>query len=178
MGRRSLKRPAIKSAFGVGTGPGEGQGPGEPGWPSRPPQPLQGPEGCKRRMSPGTGGSGSATAPAGEPGRPCGRSKGSRKLGKFGGAELGEAGAALLRGPKAALRGTWGTAASVIHSACVWDVFYYYLKRFNLLFVPPCPASSPIVALRSGITRTNQGGGEPRPVPPDPISPNNFIQGL
>lgn len=79
-----------------------------------------------------------------------------------------------LRGPGS----LGGAAASVIHSACVWDVFYYYLKRFNLLFVPPCPASSPIVALRSGITRTNQGGGEPRPVPPDPISPNNFIQGL
>lgn len=107
MGRYSLKCPRIKATFGVGTSPGQGQGPGEPRCPSHLPQPLQGPELAQmqdvlsqRGISHGAG------RRAGEilralKGLPetweVWRGRAGVRLGPF-----------CLRGPKAAVRGTWG----------------------------------------------------------------------
>lgn len=72
LGGYGLKCSGIRATFGVG--PGQGSLP----------QPRQGPELLQVQdvLSQGR-------VSHGEPGGPSGRSKGSRELGKFGGAELG-----------------------------------------------------------------------------------------
>lgn len=198
LGTYTLERPRVTNAFrGVRTqrrGRGHGRGGGGRSSPAaRParaafPQPPARSRGGQNARFPHANKSLRRRGPETQR-RPPGAGRASPKqLPKFGGAERGEGGGAAGPAPRrpspgrpgATLParpegrllgesgGQRGAGASVIHSADVLDIFYYYLKRFNLLFVPACPASSPIVALRSGITRTNRRGGRATTAPARP----------